>query len=184
MTEYDTCGATNREGDPCRLPAGWGTDDDTGRCKLHGGATPKGPGHGAYSHGLYSDALRPEDYALLERIENMQTAVKLEDTLNLQIVKLYRAVESLEGDAERRSFWDAFHELVENVNNPDTDDLRVLAQILGENDRAIREWMDIIRKTAKDLHKITDGETLRHEHTVGAGDEELEELKEMADNLF
>lgn len=37
---YDICGATNRAGNPCARPAGWGTDHlHTGRCKLHGGNT-------------------------------------------------------------------------------------------------------------------------------------------------
>lgn len=37
------CGARRRQGDhqPCRRPAGWGTDHPgEGRCKLHGGASP------------------------------------------------------------------------------------------------------------------------------------------------
>ncbi len=39
----DTCGARNRAGNPCRRPAGWGTDHPgAGRCKLHGGNTPNG----------------------------------------------------------------------------------------------------------------------------------------------
>jgi hypothetical protein len=35
------CGALKRDGSGkrCRNPAGWGTDHDTGPCKLHGGAT-------------------------------------------------------------------------------------------------------------------------------------------------
>lgn len=36
MTD-ENCGRTNRHGDPCELPAGWGTDDDSGACKFHGG---------------------------------------------------------------------------------------------------------------------------------------------------
>lgn len=35
------CGATKRDGSPCRHGAGWGTDHaGIGRCKLHGGSTP------------------------------------------------------------------------------------------------------------------------------------------------
>jgi len=39
MTE-NVCGATKRDGsgEECQLPAGWGTDNDSGRCKYHGGA--------------------------------------------------------------------------------------------------------------------------------------------------
>jgi hypothetical protein len=34
------CGAKTRGGAPCRKPAGWGTPNSTGRCKLHGGNSP------------------------------------------------------------------------------------------------------------------------------------------------
>lgn len=165
----------------CQQPSGWGTNRDTGRCRFHGGSTPSGPDHGAWRHGLYSDALREEDVALLEKLEDLATAKKLEDTLNLQIVKLYRAVESLEGDADRQSFWDAFSELVANVDDPSTDDLRQLARMLGTNDKALREWMDLIRRTAKSLHDITEGQTVRHEHDVSP--EQLDELQERLSEL-
>lgn len=38
-THYsEICGATNRNGEPCQLPAGWGTPGSGGnRCKYHGG---------------------------------------------------------------------------------------------------------------------------------------------------
>ena len=36
----DVCGATNNRGEPCQLPAGWGTPGSGGeRCKFHGGAS-------------------------------------------------------------------------------------------------------------------------------------------------
>src|SRR4051794_19279643 len=42
-----TCGATNRHGEPCALPAGWGTGSRFGRCRFHGGASPNGRLHAA-----------------------------------------------------------------------------------------------------------------------------------------
>lgn len=183
MTDYDTCGATNRQGDPCGLPAGWGTDDtDAARCKLHGGATPSGPEAGAYTHGLYSDALRDEDVALLKQVEQMRTAVKLEDVLNLQVVRLYRAIENMERDP---AGWGTVRELVEELEDPSSDDLQAVAQVPSSEDRAIREQIDLVRKLTKDLHKITDGETLRLEPTTADGAaEELEELQNLAEDLF
>lgn len=39
-SDSSKCGATNRHGDPCQLPAGWGTPGSGGgRCKFHGGAS-------------------------------------------------------------------------------------------------------------------------------------------------
>jgi len=60
----DTCGATNRNGEPCELSPGWGTDHTgEGRCKFHGGCggdvgdpggAPEGNGN-AEKHGLKAD---------------------------------------------------------------------------------------------------------------------------------
>lgn len=44
----ETCGATNRHGEPCKLPKGWGAPGSSGkRCKYHGGASngPKDTEH-------------------------------------------------------------------------------------------------------------------------------------------
>lgn len=71
MTE-DICGATNRNGDPCGLSPGWGTDSDSGRCKFHGGASPSGEDNGNYKHGAFSDHLRSDlTDDELEAIEEM-----------------------------------------------------------------------------------------------------------------
>jgi len=59
----DNCPATNNRGEPCGLDAGWGTDNDTGPCKFHGGAgggvgdpggAPEANGN-AETHGLTAD---------------------------------------------------------------------------------------------------------------------------------
>jgi len=42
MDEDDRCPATNRNGERCGHPEGWGTDNDSGPCKFHGGASPGG----------------------------------------------------------------------------------------------------------------------------------------------
>jgi len=168
----------------CRAWPGKGTDHvGEGRCSNHGGSggAPAGPRNGNWVDGLNSTALRDEDREMLDAIEDMTTIAKMEETLNLQLVKLYRAVESME-DGRADTFWGAFEELVEKIDHPEETDLRAMAQMLGENDRAIREWMDLIRKTAKDLHKMRDGETVNVEH--GVDSEELGELRDMADDLF
>lgn len=168
----------------CRNPPGKGTDHvGSGRCSFHGGkgGAPSGPRNGAWKHGLFSDVVREEDRATLDAIEQMSTRAKLESTLNLQLLKLRRAVASME-ESSQNEFWDAFAGLVEKVEAPEETDLKSLAMMLGQNDRAIREWMDLIRKTAKDLHKITDGETVKHEHDVD--EEALGEIRELMDEAY
>jgi len=56
MDDDDRCPATNRDGERCGHPAGWGTDNDDGPCKFHGGeaGAPEGNGN-AEKHGLTAD---------------------------------------------------------------------------------------------------------------------------------
>ena len=42
MNDDNRCPATNRKGERCGHPAGWGTDTGEGPCKFHGGATDGG----------------------------------------------------------------------------------------------------------------------------------------------
>jgi len=70
MNETDGCPATNRHGEPCGHPAGWGTDNDTGACKFHGGkgGAPEGNDNavtvGAYRE-QYIEHLPKEDKKLI-----------------------------------------------------------------------------------------------------------------------
>jgi len=67
MDDDNRCPGTNRQGEPCGHPAGWGTDNDTGPCKFHGGASEGGARDGAgapedntnaVSHGLFAQTNR------------------------------------------------------------------------------------------------------------------------------
>jgi hypothetical protein len=172
---YWRCGRN----DGCGQKAGWGTNHvGVGACKLHGGATPM-------QNGIFSDVVREKDREVLDALEDIQTAQKLEETLNLQLMKLRRAVELTDDPDDDRDFWAMFEELVAHAS--DTDELdpklvRELSKMLQGPGRTQRELMDLIRKTAKDLHKIRDGETVNVEH--GADSDEIQELKDMADSLF
>jgi hypothetical protein len=63
MNASPRCGATSkRSGEKCRAPAvtGWRV------CRFHGarGGAPKGPYHGHYRHGYYSQAAKVDRLAL------------------------------------------------------------------------------------------------------------------------
>lgn len=178
--EYWRCGRN----DGCGQAAGWGTDHvGVGACKLHGGnaGAPSGPDNGNWKHGLFSEVVREEDKATLKKIEDMTTAAKLESTLNMQIMKLHRAVEQSES-AEQSDFWGAFADLMSKVEEPEETDLRSLASMLTQNDRYLREWMDLIRKSAKDLHKITEGEQVTVEH--GVDEDALAEVRDAVESAY
>lgn len=65
MNDEDRCPATNRQGERCGHPAGWGVPDTSeGPCKFHGGLADGGAREGAgapegntnsVSHGAYAD---------------------------------------------------------------------------------------------------------------------------------
>lgn len=65
MNDEDRCPGTNRQGERCGHPAGWGTKNDSGPCKFHGGAGGSGgsrEGAGApnnntnaATHGAYAE---------------------------------------------------------------------------------------------------------------------------------
>jgi len=88
------CGAKTRAGGLCKAPA-----MANGRCRVHGGAStgPKNQkgNSNAVKHGFYSDALRPDERALWERVE----IGSIDDEIRLMRVKLHRLV-TLSGNAD------------------------------------------------------------------------------------
>lgn len=169
----------------CRNHPGKGTTHvGSGRCKFHDGHG-SGEDNPNWKHGLFSEVIREEDHSTLKRIEEMSTAAKLESTLNVAVMKLHRAVEGLESE-DRVDFMDVFEDVVAASAAPDdsieTEQLAYLAKMLGQNERAIQEWMELIRKISKDLHKITDGEEVRVEH--GVDEDSVSELREILGDGF
>lgn len=79
MNDTDRCPGTNRQGEPCGHPAGWGTDTQTGPCKFHGGAAenqgpPKENGN-AVTHGAYADEKKLYAEAFSERERDLADRV-------------------------------------------------------------------------------------------------------------
>jgi hypothetical protein len=155
----DTCDATNRDGDPCGLPAGWGTDHvGEGRCKLHGGASLKGEQQPQFEHGLFSDYLSEDDRDAVEAIDEYDDAEKLDELINWRLARLRRAVRALNDDAEERTFWDAFSEIVDKTEPVQDDEIKELANMLSRGNRAMQDEIDLVRKLIKDRNKIAEGD--------------------------
>ena len=172
--EHGRCEAQSKQtGERCKQPE----KNETGKCHYHGGATP-------IKNGIYSPVVRDKDREILNKLEDIETAQKLEETLNLQIMKLRRAVE-LADNPDGENFWDMFGQLVDSAADGgelDATVVRELTKMLEAPGRTQRELMDLIRKTAKDLHSIREGEDVNVNHSVDS--EELQDLKEQADDLF
>jgi hypothetical protein len=160
MTD-NVCGRPKRDGsgDECGLPAGWGTEHvGDGACKLHGGATPRGRDSPNFKHGLFSDYLDEEDRATIDALNDVPDADKLDSLINWRLARLRRAVESLNDDADQRTFWDAFDSLVSKTDDPDADEIKQLAGMLSQGNRAMQDEIDLVRKLIKDRNKIAEGE--------------------------
>lgn len=82
----DECGdhgGRNADGDPCGNAAGWGTPDDSGKCRHHRGTSPDGSSHEgndwgathhAYSQSFVEDWLREDE---IERVEQLQDILEI-----------------------------------------------------------------------------------------------------------
>jgi len=152
MTE--DCGATNRHGEPCSLPAGWGTDHvGNGRCKLHGGNSLTGEDNPSFKHGLFSDHLGPEDQETIEVLEDVDNGEKLEDLINWRLARLRRYLRQM-SDEEERSFWDALQAILDQTGDVEREELRELGKMLGNHERALQEEIDLVRKLIKAHDKV------------------------------
>jgi hypothetical protein len=83
---HETCGdygGTNREGDPCGQPAGYGTDFDEGKCKHHRGTSSDGSSHEgndwAATHGAYSESF-VKDFLTEKEIKRVEQAREVLET--------------------------------------------------------------------------------------------------------
>lgn len=140
----------------CGNGAGKGTEHPgEGRCKFHGGGSPRGPEHPHFEHGLFSDYLGEEDQAAVEALRETDNVEKLQAIVDWRIVRLRRAVrEFFNNDAEEENFWAAFRRVVESAGPVEAKEIQSLAKMLDSGNRAMQDEIDLIRKTIKDIESI------------------------------
>jgi hypothetical protein len=152
---HGRCEATAKTtGERCRQPA----EGEHGKCRFHGGATtaPRGEDSPHFEHGLFSDYLGEEDRRAMEALEEYDDVEKLDELINWRLARLRRAVRALNED-EEQNFWAAFSELVEQTGEPEADEIKALAQMLSQGNRAVQDEIDLVRKLVKDRNKIAEG---------------------------
>lgn len=153
------CGATNRQGEPCQLPAGWGTDHvGEGKCKLHGGASLRGEESPTFKHGLFSDYLGEEDRNAIDALDEYDDVDKMDELINWRLARLRRAVRALNDQEEERDFWAAFRDVVDATGEIEAEEINELAGMLAKGNRAMQDEVDLVRKLIKDRNKIAEGE--------------------------
>lgn len=140
----------------CGNPEGFKTDHPgEGRCKFHGGGSPRGPEHPSFEHGLFSDYLGEEDREAVEALREMDNVEKLQSIVDWRIARLRRALrEFFNDDAEEENFWAMFRRVVESTGPVEAAEIQQLAKMLDTGNRAMQSEIDLIRKTIKDIEKI------------------------------
>lgn len=94
------CEAKNRAGNPCRRPAGWGTDHaGFGHCKLHGGSNPSGKKYAAKLERTWRDSLAEDIDPSLKVIRQLRDGedVSPRERLRAATWLVEKAVELTEG---------------------------------------------------------------------------------------
>lgn len=81
----DECGDHGGRGGECGLPAGWGTEFDSGKCRHCRGTSPDGSSHegndwaathGAYSESFVEDFLRDEEIERVKQFEELAGSIE------------------------------------------------------------------------------------------------------------
>jgi uncharacterized protein YjcR len=101
MTDF--CGARTRKGQPCKRPAGWGTDHPgEGRCKLHGGCST-GPrdqlgNRNALKTGeyetIFADVLETDELQLFNSVET-EYLRQLDEEIRLTTIRERRMLKRI-----------------------------------------------------------------------------------------
>jgi hypothetical protein len=147
MEKREKCGFIKKNGEPCKMPAGWGTDHvGAGCCKKHGGNGGRPIVHGRYSRKL---------------------AKRLKDKYEFYLQDPQRGTLDREY-AELRALLDYFHEkIAEAEENGDKLREDYTAKELPEIPDPVSQYTDAlmgvleqIRKTVDTISKIQSRETL------------------------
>ena len=109
---HDICGAKNRNGEPCKLKAGWGTDHlGEGRCKFHGG---KSTGADPEKMKKNKNSVKTGEYETLwydtlddnekEKLEEMTTSIleQLDHEIKLTNIRIGRMMGRIENLKDKK----------------------------------------------------------------------------------
>lgn len=156
------CGAMTRAGTPCAKPP-----KDNGRCKLHGGNSPRGAMSPHFRHGMYSKYLpKTLGQRLDELASNPNTHDLREQTAILDAVMISNLQEWAAGGGG--VIWEELNrKRTEYMRATSRKDTRLMVQIVNEIMETIASGHSKlmasreIRDTVEDRRKITESERRR-----------------------
>ena len=153
------CGARRRNGMPCKAPA-----MPNGKCRIHGGLSPKGTAAGRYKTGKYSKYLPKNihgDYRAALRDENL---ISLREQLALLESRQMELVRGLEQNPPIP--WSALQNLTGQLlkDGPKPELLAQLKDLIGEGQAAARAqkglWSDL-RSAFQEKARLVEAERRR-----------------------
>lgn len=165
---------------------GKGTDHvGSGRCSLHGGASPRGMDSPNAVHGLRSDYLSEEDREIYDAVAEQENADLIQEEIWAIKTKLLRAARATNGNEGVG----LASELLEKIEDGQADDdvVAALAKLLQVSSSAVDRAIGRLNDLVKTHHKITEGDTVQVEHsgqidgerTLGEGEKDM--LREALD---
>lgn len=158
--DTERCPATNRNGEPCGHPSGWGTDHSGGPCKFHGGAADnRGEKNGNYEHGAYSEFVDFQRDSLTDREREAIDAVDFDEhgeQFASDVVREAYAKYLRTGDdrflREARQWASEF-----GVLDRPADELEVSAEVESEQELSLdEETKNIVRESLQQKYQDTD----------------------------
>ncbi len=144
------CGAKTRSGTPCK-----GAAMPNGRCRMHGGSTPRGLDHPNTKSGRWSKYMKPLlGDAHDRRLERIEEVKRLDEALAFLDGRICSLLERIQ-TGERGTVWDDLVDLVGEMGSPDADvrgympDLQRLVTAGKETEEAYRDVVAAIHDHAK-----------------------------------
>lgn len=127
----DTCGAKTKAGTPCKNAPVKGRT----RCRLHGGATPRGMANPNTKHGKYSKYLPARLQAKYEEAESDGDLIALRSELALidaRVIDLVQRVDTGEAGDTWRKLGRAYDEMVRATKAKNTAGMRAALEQIGD----------------------------------------------------
>jgi len=180
MTDYENCGATNRQDEPCGLPAGWGTDHvGDGRCKLHGGnaGAPKGEANGNFKSGAWSKYVDYDDdvkEAVAATTDDGDVAV-LEELRDERLARYYQHLKYL-SESEGVSIAKEILDTIDAGQEVDADMVSQLAKVIGVSSDSMDNLIARIQSLTNDIADRKGENPRQFEETKSLDDDQFEQL--------
>lgn len=158
------CGARNRQGKPCNRPPAQGAN----RCKLHGGASPKGNALPQTKDGRYSKYLptrlqaRYQDLAQDENLLDLSQNVAL---IDVRISELAERIDVGDYGAGYTKLKRLHRRLVDAIRQQNTDEIgktiRDMGDIIEGGSKDYAVWQQLLQANEQRRRVVTDIEKIR-----------------------